>query len=39
MHDAEMRRRLGDKGRELAVSEYSLTRVAELWKEQIERVA
>lgn len=39
MHDAEMRRRLGDKGRELAVSEYSLSRVAELWKEQIERVA
>ena len=37
MQDPVARRRLGENGRALAVSDYSLHRVAEMWKEQIDK--
>jgi glycosyltransferase involved in cell wall biosynthesis len=36
--DANARRRLGQNGRELAESRYSLGRIAALWKEQLDRI-
>lgn len=37
MQHGVVRRRLGENGRALAVSDYSLHRVAALWKEQIDK--
>jgi glycosyltransferase involved in cell wall biosynthesis len=36
--DADLRRRCGENGRKLAVAEYSLHRIAGMWKQQIDRV-
>jgi glycosyltransferase involved in cell wall biosynthesis len=36
--DEDARRRFGQNGRDLAESRYSLGRIAELWKEQMDRI-
>ena len=38
MSDAGLRQRCGENGRRVAVSGYSLTRIAAMWKQQIDRV-
>ncbi len=38
LSDAGSRRRLGENGRTLAVSGYSLTRIAAMWKQQLDRI-
>jgi glycosyltransferase involved in cell wall biosynthesis len=38
LSDAESRRRLGENGRTLAVSGYSLPRIAAMWKQQLDRI-
>jgi glycosyltransferase involved in cell wall biosynthesis len=38
LSDTGRRRRCGENGRRIAVSEYSLTRIAAMWQQQIDRV-
>jgi glycosyltransferase involved in cell wall biosynthesis len=38
MSDAGLRRRCGKNGRKIAVEEYSLTRIAAMWKHELERI-